>query len=477
MTTQRLEGERADRPGVQVNGWRPGARGARGRWLLRVAVLAVLAAAAVWAYTANTRRGGMEMRVTPTAGPPAFPVTTVTIEPGAVRGTVTYTGSVAALNEEDIYPRVTGRIVEMPAYPGDQVRAGQVVARLDDVELTSRVREAAAAAAAADAGRAQMEADLTAAGHGVAQMEKELAMVEAERGYAASVATRSERLLAVGAIARQEWENDQAMAVALDAKVQAAVAKLAQARAMETATQRKLQAGEAMAAQSQAVLRTATVVREYVTITAPGAGYVVKRLVAPGVLVQPGMAILKIAQVDRVRLQANVSERDLPRLRIGTPVLVTVPARGDVVRAQVTSVFPFVEPGARTAVVEALVDNPGRRLLPGQYARMEFVTGERPAALGVPRTALERVGGRAAVWVVREGRLERRTVETGLEGSDRVEVTAGLERGERVVVNRRDGLYPGAKVVEAAAMSAPPAAVGPPAGPAAKPREGSHGGH
>jgi RND family efflux transporter MFP subunit len=262
------------------------------------------------------------------------------------------------------------------------------------------------------------------------------------------------------------------MAVALDAKVEAAVAKLAQARAMAAATQRKVEAGQAMAAQSQAVLRTATVVREYVTITAPSAGYVVKRLVAPGVLVQPGMAILKIAQVDRVRMQANVSERDLPRLRVGTPVLITVPARGDALRAQVTSVFPFVDPGARTAVVEAVVDNPGRRLLPGQYARMEFITAERAGALGVPRAALERIGDRAAVWVVRDGRLERRTVETGLEGGDRVEVTAGLAAGERVVANRRDGLYPGARVVEPKTQ---PVAGAPPAGPATKPREGGHG--
>ena len=97
-----------------------------------------------------------------------------------VSGVVTYTGSVAPLNEEDVFPRVTGRILEIPVYPGDAVRAGQVVARLDDVELSSKVREAQAMAATARANRAQMEADLVAARHGVVQMERELAMVEAE---------------------------------------------------------------------------------------------------------------------------------------------------------------------------------------------------------------------------------------------------------------------------------------------------------
>ena len=69
----------------------------------------------------------------------------------------------APFNEEDNYPRVTGRIVEMLVYPGDAVSEGQVVARLDDVELTSRVREAEAMAATAGANRSQMEADLIAA--------------------------------------------------------------------------------------------------------------------------------------------------------------------------------------------------------------------------------------------------------------------------------------------------------------------------
>ena len=78
-----------------------------------------------------------------------------------------------------------------------------------------------------------------------------------------------------------------------------------------------------MVSQARASLRTATIVRDYVEIVAPSSGHVVKRLVAPGVLVQPGMAILKITQIDRVRLQANVGEKDVTSIRLGSPVKVT----------------------------------------------------------------------------------------------------------------------------------------------------------
>jgi RND family efflux transporter MFP subunit len=431
----------------------------------------------------------MDMSMRVTAGNTPAPVVVAPVERGPIAGTVTYTGSVAPFNEEDIYPRVTGRIVEIPVYPGDAVRPGQVVARLDDVELGSRVREAAAMASAAEANLAQMEAEVLAARHGVtqmerelamasaevsaardgvAQMEKELTMVEAEAGYQELLIVREERLFQSGAISRQDVENARAMVAAARAKVQAtrakvkqaeamvvaaqaktgaAGAKLDQAKAMEASALRKREAMAAMAAQGRAQLGTAQVVRDYVTITAPSAGYVVKRLVAPGVLVQPGMAILKIAQIDKVRLQANVGEKDLASIKVGSRVTVTTTGAGvPPITARVTSVFPFVDQGPRTAVVEAVVDNTGRRLLPGQYVTMQFTAGERADALTVPRGAVARLGGKATVWVVKEDRAEPRPVSTGLEGPERVEITQGLAGDERIIARGHEALYAGAPV-------------------------------
>src|SRR6266496_3401123 len=183
------------------------ARERRGRplnWLKAAGALAVVAAAAAWAYSANVGSGrpAMDTSMRMSTGETPFPVALAPVEHGSIAGSVVYTGSVAPFNEEDIYPRVTGRIVEMPVYPGDAVSPGQVVARLDDVELSSRVREAEAMLATSRANRSQMEADLVAAQHGVVQMEKELIMVETEAAYARSVSGRTERLFGVGAVSR-----------------------------------------------------------------------------------------------------------------------------------------------------------------------------------------------------------------------------------------------------------------------------------
>ena len=468
--------------------------GARARtWGLRVGALVMVGAAAGWAYYANVvaSRPTMDMTMRVSAGNAAFPVTFAPVERRRVTGTVVYTGSVAPFAEEDIYPRVTGRIVEMPVYPGDAVRPGQIVARLDDVELSSRVRKATAATTAAEANVAQMEADVVAASHGVTQMEREvamtvadvaaaregvvqmereLAMAEAEASYQEPLLAREERLFQVGAVSRQDVENARAMAAATRAKMEAARAKvnqaramvvsaqakaeaararLAQAGAMEASARRKRDAMVAMAGQSRAQLRTAEVVRDYVNILAPSAGYVVKRLVAPGVLVQPGMAILKIAQIDRIRLQANVGEKDLPSIRVGSPVTVTTTGPEPApITARVTSVFPFVDQGPRTAVVEAVVQNPARRLLPGQYVTMQFVTGEQVDALTVPRTAVARMGGKTRVWVLEGDQVQPREVTTGLENPDLVEIVKGLGGTERVVAQGHEVLYAGARVTD-----------------------------
>ncbi len=496
--------------------------------------LALVAAAGGWAYYTNVAsvKPAMDMSARVTGSASAFPVTVAAVERGPVRGGVVYTGSVAAYTEEDVYPRVTGRIVEMPVYPGDSVKEGQVVARLDDVELTSRVREADAAAVSARANRAQTEADATAARHGVVQVErelavaqadlvgarhgavqteKELAMVEAEAAYQQSLAAREERLFGSGAVSRQDVENARSMAAAARARVQAAQAKAEQAKSTVTAAQARLDATEAkleqvrameasarwrldvanaLVTQGQAQVKTAQVVHDYVNLRATTSGYVVKRLVAPGVLVQPGMPVLKIVQVDRVRLQANVGEKDLAGIRVGSPVtVIPVGSAGQPFTVRVTSIFPFVDPGARTAVVEAVVENAGRRLLPGQYMQMQFVTGERPDALSAPREAVVRLGGGASVWVVAGDRAERREVTTGVENAERVEILTGLREGERVVLRGQDGLYAGARVSDVAtatpaaghaghsAAGTPPSVpASPPAQPAA-PAPSGHGGH
>jgi len=156
--------------------------------------------------------------------------------------------------------------------------------------------------------------------------------------------------------------------------------------------------------------------------------------------------------------------------------------------------------------VEAVVDNAGRRFLPGQYVMMQFVTGSRSDALTVPLGAVSRLAGAAKVWIARDGRAEPRPVTTGLENPERVEIVTGLTGAEKVIARGHDGLYAGARVADVSADAAPrapgpdkdmpgmtepaspprpaptgheemPGMKGPAALPPARPKEGPHAGH
>jgi hypothetical protein len=86
---------------------------------------------------------------------------------------------------------------------------------------------------------------------------------------------------------------------------------------------------------------------------------------------------------------------------------------------------------------------------------MQFTTGDRPDAVTVPSSAVARLGPKSTVWVVKGDQAEPRTVTTGLESADRVEIVTGLDSGERIVVRGHEALYTGARVADASAPAQP----------------------
>lgn len=391
----------------------------------------------------------------------AAPVALASVRQGSLADTVTYTGTVAAYNEQDISPRITGRLVSLPVYPGDPVRAGQVVAQLDTAEVAAKADQAAQEARQSQLGARvahlthhlhhqaaleQASAQVQAAQQGVSDAQAQAqadqaAIADAEAGVQSAQANsdywtteivREKQLADAGAVSRQEYQNEQAQAQAASAAVTQARAKVTQARATAQSAGAKIrvarrqvtaaQAGvrmaqadvavaegqaaqaEAGASAAQASARQAAVVQGYGRITAPTGGIVTARPVAPGTLVQPGTTILRIAEIDRVRVQAHVAVTDLSGIRPGTPVQV-IP-QGDGTHgfaARVTSVFPAASDQTRTTVVEAVVPNPGHRLLPGGFVTVRISKNTAVARLLVPASAVVSQGGQSYIWTAGNG--------------------------------------------------------------------------
>jgi len=404
-------------------------------------------------------------QITPPAG--AVPVAVAPVGCKEVEGAVTYTGTVQAFNDDDVYPRITGRLTHIYVYPGDRVRAGQLLATLDTANseyeqrsLEARYRAMAGMHAVDIAKQDYQEKqhEYKAAVQAETRARKTLKEAQANLDYWKAEIIREKKLLDQSVVSRQEYDGEFAQYQEAEAKVEAAQSeigerterKIAAQEASEGMFQHIQHSGEeakALAASAQAQ----NLVQSYTRLTAPANGVVTKRDVSPGVLVNPGTRILRIAELDNVRLQAEVATTDVDRIKVGTPVEImsSEDSKDAPLHAKVTARFPAADPSSRTSIVEALVSNSHYRFLPGQYVVMNIATGAA-RALSVPASALVYSGDKVQVWKAVGAQASKVAILTdvklGLMGSDSAEILSGLKEGDEVIYHGQEGLQPNAPV-------------------------------
>lgn len=173
------------------------------------------------------------------------------------------------------------------------------------------------------------------------------------------------------------------------------------------------------------------------TLTAPASGIVVDKSVFEGGRVRSGTNLFRIADLSTVWVEGEVFEKDLSLVRDGQSVRVTVEAYpGETFSGTVTYVYPTVTLEARTGRIRVALANPGLRLKPGMYARIELDIPSEGPRLVVPRDAVHSTGEEA--WVFVRGpdeTLVARRVTTGLVAGREIEILAGLEEDEIVVAS------------------------------------------
>jgi RND family efflux transporter MFP subunit len=247
-------------------------------------------------------------------------------------------------------------------------------------------------------------------------------------------------LLNSGAIARNDFDKQKSEATAAKAALGATKIKLERMQA-------QIAKAQAQVAQAKVKIQRLKVIESYKVITSPMTGIVQERMADPGVVVQPGMGILKIGDYSKVRLQANVAQQNLAGVEIGSPVVARVIGNATkTIKGRVTSIFPKAGEETRTVTVEAVVDNPGGQILAGQAVEMQIMTAHKPNALSVSQAAVTESEGKQAVWVVEGKSAKRKFITTGLTSGDRVEVTSGLQSGDLVITSGQERLVENASV-------------------------------
>ena len=254
-------------------------------------------------------------------------------------------------------------------------------------------------------------------------------------------------------VAQLEAQRDLALQALARAK------ELAQQNASSAADLEKAEA-EARSAQAQYDLQRIRLDRT--TVRAPFAGVVGQRYVSVGDYVTTSTKLASLHTVNPQRAAFQVPERFARDLKPGQQVSFRVAAiAGRDFTGEVDFVDPVVQLPGRTILVKARVPNPARLLQPGMFIEAHLVTGVRPKAIVIPEEAVVPAEGANAVWVVVDGKVNRRQVDLGVRTPGFVEVTKGVNAGEQVVVGGLELLAPGAPVMARVVERKPPATADP----------------
>ena len=329
-------------------------------------------------------------------------VETATVSRHDVVDYVTVVGNLIGEATVDVVPRVAGRVESIPVKLGDRVTRGQLVAKVEDREVREQVNQSEANIEVNRATVVSRENDLK-----VAKNALERAQTSFERGI----------------LSRQALED-------AEARYNSAVSQVTVAKAQLASTQARLDELKINLANTQ--------------MFAPMDGVISRRMLDPGGFAGGNTVVLSLVDIGTVRLVANLVEKDFRRVPTGADASVTVDAfPGEVFKGQVSRVAPVFDPGTRTATMEIEVPNPGYRLKPGMYARVQLTADFRPNALTVPRDAIVDVDSRHGLYVVEGDTARFRALRTGVSDGERVELLDALDEGTRVVtigaLSIRDG--------------------------------------
>jgi RND family efflux transporter MFP subunit len=353
-------------------------------------------------------------------GPPAAPATAITLERAAVQPVAQVLeagGVVQARTTALITSRIMAPVLSVHAAPGDHVRTGQLLVRLDARDLDAQRQRAAAAADALALG-------VKAAG---ADRQGAEAAVQLARTTHQRIAALHERRSAT----THELDEAVAALAGAEARLHAADARAAEA--------------EAGLDSARAAANAAVVAASFAAITAPFDGVVTEKLVEPGNLATPGAPLLRVEEDDALRLEVRLDASRAAHITAGQEVEVVLdpiatPAPG-VVRGRVVEVARAVDAASQAFLVK--IDLPvSPAVRSGTFARARFRGASRDA-LAIPPSAIVRRGQLPSVFVVQDGRARMRIISTGIENRAHVEVLGGIAAGDSVITapppSLRDG--------------------------------------
>lgn len=374
-----------------------------------LALLALAALGGFVVYRAIHRNDALRESVA--EAPQVRVVRVETVKRSSPENRLTLPGTALADQQTSLYARINGYLKSFAVDIGDSVKKGQLVAEIDSPEVDQQLRQAVATLGVAKATLVQ------------AQANQELARVASER-WAALVKER--------AVSQQEADEKRLTLAAREADVESARATI---KAQEANVKRLEE------------------LQSFKQIQAPFDGVITARSVEIGTLVSEGSGaaareLFRMVQIQNLRFHVQVPEGFVSSIRVGLEATLAFDAHpGKAFSGKVGRTSNAVDAASRTMLVEVLVPNPDRVLLPGMYAQVTFALRQAAPALLMPSNALlVRPEGTLAAVVDKDKTVRYRKIEVGRDYGTRIEVVSGLDENDQVMVNPTTMVREGEKV-------------------------------
>ncbi len=374
-----------------------------------VLIAAVVVASAAGLFWWNHRSGAVVVR-------------TVVVQEAIAGGQKTLlnaSGYVTARRQATVSSKVTGKVMEVMVEEGLKVEAGQVLARIDSSNVEKSL--------------GLSEAQLESARKALEETKANLAQAEREL-------RRVSQLASGGVASQSDLDRSEADAKALKARLERQMADVAVAESEVRLWQQQL---------------------DDTVIRAPFSGIVTSKNAQPGEMISPMSAggsftrtgICTVVDMSSLEIEVDVNESYINRVEPDQRVEAMLDSYPDWhIPSKVIAIIPTADRQKATVKVRVGFEKLDPRILPDMGVKVAFQSGgDAPAAsrnLVIPKAAVHAQDGRAIVWAVRGGRVERRAVTVGGTRGEEVNVTAGLGGGERLVVEGPENLVDGTRVTE-----------------------------
>lgn len=366
------------------------------------------------------------------------------------------TGNLAGDAQTDVAPVVGGKVVEVNFDVGSYVTKGSVLVRMDDRDAKIRLETA----------QAQVEQQKKAVGTAIAALRQAQIRLNVKDGETFDIETfsqvkstkanlvladkeltRAEKLFATGDVSKATVDQRRAQRDAL-------LGQLDESRSNAAVAVKAINSAEAQVAAARSGIATAETQVDQArkalsdtVILAPISGYVSERVADLGEFLTPNAPNTKVATIVRtstLRLKIDVPEASIGKVAVGQGISMQTSAYPDRNFAgTVVRILPNLNTTARTLIVEAEVANGEGLLKPGQFATVRVTQSKPENAVMIPAAAIRTEGDINKVYVVKDGAVRERLVQTGLLENDLIQIKTGIAEGEVIATSNLNELFDG----------------------------------